>query len=76
MPVSYDSSQLLKCTVSFNYSRYIVGGGENIVPPRESLTLNRPNGDQINVNGLDPNRPLQAQLAEQGLLTGGTIQQQ
>ena len=30
MPVSYDSSQLLKCTVSFNYSRYIVGGGENI----------------------------------------------
>ena len=28
MPVSYDSSQLLKCTVSFNYSRYIVGGGE------------------------------------------------
>jgi len=28
MPVSYDSSQLLKCTVSFNYSRYVVGGGE------------------------------------------------
>ena len=26
MPVSYDSSQLLKCTVSFNYSRYIVSG--------------------------------------------------
>lgn len=24
MPVSYDSSQLLKCTVSFTYSRYIV----------------------------------------------------
>jgi len=28
MPVSYESSQLLKCTVSFTYSRYIVGGGE------------------------------------------------
>lgn len=28
MPISYDTSQLLKCTVSFNYSRYIVGGGE------------------------------------------------
>jgi len=28
MPVSYDSSQLLKCTVSFTYSRYIIGGGE------------------------------------------------
>lgn len=76
MPVSYDSSQLLKCTVSFNYSRYIVGGGENIVLPRETISLNRPNGDQININGLDPNRPLQAQLAEQGLLTGGTVQQQ
>jgi hypothetical protein len=24
MPVSYDSSQLLKCTVSFTYTRYIV----------------------------------------------------
>lgn len=25
MPVSYDSSQLLKCTVSFTYSRYVIG---------------------------------------------------
>ena len=24
IPVSYDSSQLLKCTVSFTYSRYII----------------------------------------------------
>jgi hypothetical protein len=76
MPISYESSQLLKCTVSFNYSRYIIGGGENIFPPRESITLNRPNGEQITVDGLDPNRPLQAQLAEQGLLTGGTREQQ
>ena len=28
MPVSYESSQLLKCTVSFTYSRYIIGGGK------------------------------------------------
>jgi len=27
MPVSYDSSQLLKCTVSFNYSRYVLDRG-------------------------------------------------
>jgi hypothetical protein len=27
MPVSYDSSQLLKCTVSFTYSRYIINSG-------------------------------------------------
>lgn len=25
MPVSYESSQLLKCTVSFTYSRYVIG---------------------------------------------------
>ena len=31
MPVSYEASQLLKCTVSFNYSRYVVGGGEVLV---------------------------------------------
>ena len=30
MPVSYDSSQLLKCTVSFNYSRYVIGRNINI----------------------------------------------
>jgi hypothetical protein len=30
MPVSYESSQLLKCTVSFNYSRYVIGGGDNL----------------------------------------------
>ena len=76
MPVSYESSQLLKCTVSFNYSRYVIGGGDNLTQPRESLTLNRPNGEQIQVNDIDPNRPLQAQLAERGFLTGGTSQQQ
>lgn len=32
MPVSYESSQLLKCTVSFNYSRYVIGGGDNLQP--------------------------------------------
>lgn len=36
MPVSYDSSQLLKCTVSFNYSRYVVGGEI----PKQSLFSN------------------------------------
>jgi hypothetical protein len=28
MPVSYDSSQLLKCTVSFTYSRYVISRKE------------------------------------------------
>lgn len=38
IPISYDSSELLKCTVSFNYSRYIIGGGEILSPPKESQT--------------------------------------
>ena len=38
IPISYESSQLLKCTVSFNYSRYIIGGGELIAPPPTSQT--------------------------------------
>ena len=29
MPVSYEASQLLKCTVNFNFSRYLVGSQNN-----------------------------------------------
>jgi len=32
MPISYESSQILKCTVGFNYSRYVVGADLNIRP--------------------------------------------
>lgn len=32
MPVSYDSSQLLKCTVSFTYTRYFIGSGKTDLP--------------------------------------------
>lgn len=28
MPVSYDASNLLKCTVSFSYTRYVIGKGQ------------------------------------------------
>lgn len=28
MPVSYDASNLLKCTVSFSYTRYVIGKGK------------------------------------------------
>lgn len=30
MPVSYDSSSLLKCTVSFTYTRYVISGEFNV----------------------------------------------
>lgn len=32
MPVSYDSSSLLKCTVSFTYTRYFISGEKNTIP--------------------------------------------
>jgi hypothetical protein len=39
MPVSYDSSQLLKCTVSFSYLRYVIELNTNIPGSKEpSLT--------------------------------------
>lgn len=39
MPVSYESSQLLKCTVSFTYSRYLVGGGEVLTDPGSDVII-------------------------------------
>lgn len=61
MPVSYESSQLLKCTVSFTYNRYVLNEigysetnyGLGPIPgtppgvPNPPITTNR--GDQINV---------------------------
>ena len=40
MPVSYESSQLLKCTVSFSYIRYVITLENNneISPPNPKLT--------------------------------------
>ena len=74
MPVSYDSSQLLKCTVSFSYSRYVIGRttafGENdtVLNLRyadgsiKDFKLVTPNSESTNV----PFGTL-AQLAEQGV---------
>jgi hypothetical protein len=45
MPISYDSSSLLKCTVSFNYSRYYIANLAGSPPPNsDSLqsSLNNP----------------------------------
>lgn len=41
MPISYDSSQLLKCTVSFNYSRYVVSTDLNVRPTTTEPELER-----------------------------------
>jgi hypothetical protein len=76
MPVSYDSSQLLKCTVSFTYTRYVVlpevgipndqpnTNNETSVPTQSnSVTLSNLSGPQV-TRTLDPNRPTLAQLNE------------
>ena len=68
MPVSYESSQLLKCTVAFNYSRYIVGGGEIVTAPTES-----PLGS---LQGNDYQRALEAALGpEQPTITINNFRQ-
>jgi hypothetical protein len=35
MPVSYDSSEILKCTVSFTYNRYVIDRYANAITDRE-----------------------------------------
>ena len=67
MPVRYDASELLKCTVNFTYSRYVMS------PRNESkkIKLQRPNGEpSINATIRD-GRPTLAQLAEQLEAQGG-----
>lgn len=36
MPISYDSSSLLKCTVSFSYSRYYIENLNGFPPPQDN----------------------------------------
>lgn len=60
MPVSYDSSQLLKCTVSFTYTRYVVnkirGSGKQLVGNELSESQNKNNSN----NNLPPEAQLNA----------------
>lgn len=54
MPVSYDSSSLLKCTVSFSYSRYYIENLPGFPPPEgdnPQSTLNSPS-TQAQINSL------------------------
>ena len=74
IPVSYESSQLLKCTVSFNYSRYVVGGGENInISPSTTLDIYNTDGtirqtaQLVSPNSDDGATGTLAQLANQGV---------
>lgn len=62
MPVSYESSQVLKCTVSFSYQRYVVKLASGIVNPTVQPTSrstgqsssNEPAGDPSTTGGQQP----------------------
>jgi hypothetical protein len=57
MPLSYDSSQLLKCTVSFSYDRYVAGNIKGNVPsqePSQSPATGVPNPNDISYAGVKP----------------------
>ena len=43
MPISYDSSSLLKCTVSFSYLRYVINelNDSNVFGTRQTPALNK-----------------------------------
>lgn len=42
MPVSYDASSLLKCTISFSYTRYLISGEYNLTEKSEIDTFTNP----------------------------------
>lgn len=55
MPLSYDSSQLLKCTVAFSYDRYVAGNIEGTIPqqePGQSPATGVPNPNDISYTGV------------------------
>lgn len=56
MPVSYDSSQLLKCTVSFTYTRYVIN--REILFTRPVVNAAQTGPDQMTVDVLNPDGSL------------------
>lgn len=71
MPVSYDSSSLLKCTVSMTYIRYVLNtgktGSEETSIPQRSDNLTPQQLANINSRAFDPN----VNLGISPLTTGG-----
>ena len=55
MPVSYDASSLLKCTVSMNYTRYFIGPGGSTETNSSSLTGGPSNPFNSFIDDLDLN---------------------
>jgi hypothetical protein len=64
MPVSYESSELLKCTVSFTYTRYIVDRGRMPEIPDDKLgPVGKPRNSEYYGPGLPGNDALNLRIA-------------
>ena len=68
MPVSYEASEVLKCTVAFTYSRYVI---MREYTGARKINLQRPNGQPPVPAIIQDGRPTLAQLAEQLEEAGG-----
>jgi hypothetical protein len=70
MPITYDASSLLRCTVSMTYIRYVLNTGEdltNVVPPGSNLNLTPAQQATINANALAGTNTSATNLALQGI---------
>jgi hypothetical protein len=67
MPISYDSSSLLKCTVSMTYIRYVLIQGIKDSNPQSSFNLTPQQLSDINNQAFNPN----VNLGVAPLTTGG-----
>jgi len=75
MPVSYDSSQLLKCTVSFTFNRYILAS--RAYAPESEPTPSTPPGVPKKPEYYGPGLPgEQANELRRGLLEDFIVRQQ
>jgi hypothetical protein len=71
MPVSYDSSSLLKCTVSFTYTRYFISGESNTESQKNLFNNITPEqAAAINAASYNPNLNLGIDYARYNV-TGG-----
>ena len=70
MPVSYDGSQILKCTVNFNFSRYLSKTGHIVADDNDLVAFN----DNFTVNSVNfMGGVSNTVINTSGQVVGGTI---
>ena len=74
MPVSYDQSNLLKCTVSMSYVRYVIDGSNPPLRPEQASSIPGGQSDSARATDVSFNSQIQAdanQALNAGNQTGG-----